>query len=97
MRAISVGLAIAALITGLIAAWHWYRSSRIMVDPGWTEPGEPGPTEPVSERRQHREWTSATIAAFHDAAALNKTASFWTAGSVALGAASTIVGALASN
>jgi hypothetical protein len=95
MRAVDVALAIAALITGLIAAWHWYKASRILVDPGWTQPGEPGPSEPAAPHQQQRGWTSATIDAFHEAAALNKTASFWTAGSVAFGAASAIVGALA--
>jgi hypothetical protein len=40
-------------------------------------------------------WTAATLKALNEAAALNKVAASWTAVSVGLSAASTILGALA--
>ena len=34
MKFASILCATIALITGLIAAWHWYRSSKVEIDPG---------------------------------------------------------------
>src|SRR5260370_1006166 len=97
MKAISIALAITTLVTGLKAAWHWYQSSRVIIDPGWTPPGLPGPSEPVMPEQQQTGWTVATITAFEEAASLNRTASLWTAASVGLSAASAVIGALALN
>src|SRR6185437_9618111 len=86
--------ALAALVCGLIAAWYWFRSSRVAIDPGWTLPGEPGPSEPADAGAQQMAWIAATITASNEVARLNKSASLWTAASVVFSAASAIVGAL---
>jgi hypothetical protein len=90
MKTISIVLATVALVTGLIAAQYWYRSSKVAIDPGWS-----GPTEPVLPELQQMGWTVAILKAARDVGDLNKTASLWTATSVAFGAASAIIGALA--
>ena len=84
-----------ASLTGLTAAWYWYGSSKVAIDPGWWSPGNPsGLMEPVELEAQQMAWTAATLTAFNKAAPLNKKAALWTAVSVALGAASAILGAL---
>src|SRR3982074_474512 len=42
MTHVSIVLASGALVCGLIAAWWWYQSSQIEIDPGWSLPGMPG-------------------------------------------------------
>jgi hypothetical protein len=88
LRIFSIFLAIIALVSGLIAAWYWYKSSKVPIDPGWS-----GPTEPVVPEQQQMDWTVAILKATREVADLNKTAALWTALSVAFAAASTIVGA----
>jgi hypothetical protein len=93
MKAASIALAMLALFTGLKAAWHRYQSSKVKIDPGWSPPGM-GPSEPVDPELQQMGWTVATITAFSEAAALNKTAALWTAVSLGLSVASTLIDAL---
>lgn len=93
MTAADIALAMLALFTGLKAAWHWYQSSKVKIDPGWSPPGT-GPSEPVDPELQQMDWAAATIMAFSQAAALNKTAALWTAVSVGLNAALAIIGGL---
>jgi hypothetical protein len=95
MRMAAILLALAALLTGLRAAWRWFQSSKVTIDPGWT--GEHGSMEPVLPELQQSGWTSGTMKAFTEAAAPNKSASLWTAASVGLSAISAVAGALASN
>jgi hypothetical protein len=108
MRLASILLALAALATGLLAAYKWYKASTVEIDLGYTYPGsQPGatyrrmgmelPRFPESgdpELKQINE-TAATWDAMKEAAKLNKVAAVWTAASVALGALSAIVGAIA--
>ncbi len=97
MRLASILLALAALATGLLAAYKWYKASTVEIDLGYTYPGsQPGetyrrmgmefPRFPESgdhELSQINE-TAATWDAMKEAANLNKVAAVWTAASVAL-------------
>jgi hypothetical protein len=90
MRCVSIGLAVCGLVSGLVAAFYWYQSSIVKVDPGWTENPEPV----VPDLRQMA-WNSAVLTAITKSADLNKTASLRTALTVALGGAASIIGSLA--
>jgi hypothetical protein len=81
-RVCGIFLAIAGLGAGIVAAWHWYRSSKVSIDPGWGYPGRPGPPQPGDPEMQQMAWTAATIDAFSQAAELNRKASLWTAAAV---------------
>lgn len=81
-------LALSALVTGLLAAFYWYKSSNIEVDPGWT----PTNPEPVIQEHRDAAWRTATLRAMTESAKLNKKASLWTALSVALSGASAVIG-----
>jgi hypothetical protein len=83
---ITMALAVAALVTGLIAAWKWYAASRIQPKPGWR-------MEPVEPVLSNMGWTSATLEAFDKAGHLNGRAALWTAASVVLSALSAVAGA----
>jgi hypothetical protein len=99
MKLLSILLAIAALGTGLRAAYKWYKASQVQPHFGYTYPrsqsGEtfrrmgmvllriPEPTDP--ELKQMNE-ASANLDALNEAATLNKSAAAWTAVSVALAA-----------
>jgi hypothetical protein len=85
LKALSIALAIAALVTGLIAAWKWRAASKIHPKPSWR-------FEPVEPTLKHMGWDAATLEAFQKAGELNAAAALWTAASVALGAASSIAG-----
>jgi hypothetical protein len=110
MKLISILLAIAALVTGLFAAYKWHKSSKVQIDLGYSDPSaqEAGtyrrmdmvlprvPESPDPELRQMNEM-SATWDAMNEAANLNKVAAAWTAVSVASGALSAIVSAASSS
>jgi hypothetical protein len=81
-----MALAIAALITGLLAAWKWYTASWVQPKPNWR-------TEPVEPVLSNMGWTGATLEAFEKAGQLNAKAALWTAVSVVLSALSALAGA----
>ena len=87
MKCVSLFFAIFALISGLIAAWYWYRSSIVHIEPSWS-------MEPVIDDLKHSGWITAIMKSASDAAYLNKRAAQWTALSVVLGGASSVVGAI---
>ena len=91
MKIIAAALAVLAGITGFIAAWYWYQSSQVQIDPGWTPPGTGGPVEPDGEAAQAMGWVMATMVAISKASELNKKAATWTALSVALTATASIL------
>jgi hypothetical protein len=86
MRYVSLGLAIGAMISGLVAAWYWYRGSIVKVTPktdgrfggGIASSGGP--------------WTAGIFDAIADAGRLNKIAARWTALSVALSGLASVAG-----
>jgi hypothetical protein len=93
MKYISVAFALGALVTGLKAAFHWYKASEVAIDPGWTQENP----EPVDEELKQMCWNVAIIDAAQKSAALNKVAALWTAAAVVLGAVSSLIGSLISN
>jgi hypothetical protein len=91
MKIASMALAIGSLVTGLVAAWYWYKSSIVKVVPkadGRFGGGMATATAP---------WLSGAMVAFAEGARLNKNAALWTAASVVLAALSSITGTLISN
>lgn len=89
MKCASIGLAVCVVVTGLIAAYHWYQSSLVQIDPGWTTLHP----EPLDEQRRQMDLNVAVNRWATAATKLNKTAALWTALSVALSGAASIVGA----
>lgn len=91
MKYLGAVLAALAFGTGLMAAWRWYQSSKVQIDPGWWQPGSGRPIEPVGESAKAMDWSVATLKAFNEASALNKKAAVWTAASVLFAAAASLV------
>jgi hypothetical protein len=87
IKCITVALAAGAAVCGLIAAHYWYESGKVNIVPEWD-------FERVDERLKQMGWNAALIKANTESAALNKTAARWTALSVALGGACSIIGAI---
>jgi len=103
---ISIAFAIVALVTGLLAARYWYRSSKVPFHPDrgpqWGLPGTGEPIEPVDPAMKALDVGIANMKDLEDAietakktAGLNKIAALLTAISVAASGASAILGALA--
>ncbi len=105
MKCASITFAIVALGTGLLAAFYWYKSSRITIGPtgpDWGLPGTGAHIEPVIPEAKALDMSvanmrdnQAVIDAIKIAAALNKVAALWTAASVTASAVSAILGATA--
>ena len=93
MKTIGIGLAILAGITGVIAAIYWYQSSRVPIDPIWPD-GPVGLMEPGEHDASQDGWVAGMMQASTRAAQLNAKAALWTAGSVLLAAAASILSAL---
>jgi len=99
----SVGLAILGLISGLCAAYHWLKASKIEVDPGFRS----GPIQSATDAARPVEsgdsltsticWTTANMVAFTDSAYLNAIAARLTAVAVVLGGISSVLGVLGSS
>lgn len=93
MKALGIGLAILAGITGVVAAIYWYRSSKVPIDPMWPK-GAFGLMEPVEREDSQEGWIVGMLQASARVADLNAKAALWTAGSVLLAAAASIVSVL---
>jgi hypothetical protein len=105
MKLSGIVLAMLALGTGLAASYKWYKASRVEIDLGYNPIGVQGgivkrmglefprSSEPLDPEGRQGNEIIATWEAMNEAAKLNKEAAIWTAGSVALGALSAIVGA----
>ena len=89
MKAIVLFFAIAALVTGLIAARYWYQSSKVKIK--HTE------ADAKTFEMATFGWTVGAQEYIEKAAALNAKAAGWTAVSVSLSAVSTILGTWCSN
>jgi hypothetical protein len=75
-----------AVISGLVAAWYWYQSTKPTVPPV------------VEDNVMHAmKWFNGVKDTADQTARANKKAALWTAASVLLGAISTLSGALGSN
>lgn len=95
MKWAGIALAVLAMISGLVAAWHWRQSAKVPVDPGWGFPGGGHAIEPVDQDASNTGWIVALIAAGNAAADLNRKAATWTAVSVAMGALASFVSVFA--
>ena len=93
MKVTGIGLAILACITGVVAAIYWYQSSKVPVDPMWPQ-GAVGLVEPGVREESQDGWIAGMLQASARAAELNAKAALWTAGSVLLGAAASILSVL---
>ena len=86
-------LALATMFTAFRSAWYWYKSSQVSAVPDWVEIGREQPTDPLQVQLG---WMNALMKASGEAAVLNRWGAIWTAGTVALGAATTVVNAWSS-
>lgn len=86
MMLLSVALPIATLTSGIIAAWLWWKASRVTVIPLWAKHGG---IEPVGG--SDSQWVSGILEVLEESSRLNKKAAIWTAVSVATGSAVPIV------
>ena len=74
MRHTQMVLALVAFCAGLMAAWFWYRASKVVAIPLRVSRIDPG-----SPERSETGWVSGLLVAGNEAARLNKIASLWTA------------------
>jgi phosphosulfolactate phosphohydrolase-like enzyme len=84
-RLISIVFAGCALVTGLVAAFYWRRSSEVVIDPGWS-------SEPVIDDWKHAGWISAILVSSSEVASLNKIAARWSAAAAFFAGVSSFVG-----
>jgi len=89
MKSASFVLAIIAAVTGLVAAWKWYRASQVEIIPLWQQLGVIEP--PGGDTNG---WVMGILQASQKSAELNKTAAIWTAVSVFFGCLSALAGSL---
>jgi len=98
----SVVLAILGLISGLCAAFHWLKASKIEVDPGFrsgpiqSATDAARPVEPGDSLLSTMCWTTANMVAFTKSADLNAIAARLTAVAIVLGGVSSVLGVLGS-
>ena len=86
LKQISFGLTLLAAAAGFVAAYYWYRSSKVPTNPTWiTEPGE--------ELNSQAGWIAGMMQASAEAARLNAVAAMWTGISVVLAVLSSIAAA----
>jgi hypothetical protein len=89
MRNIAILLATVALLCGLIAAWYWYRASKIPFQPKYAELGDD-----VSEMDFHGELVTSIMIAVQKTSDLNRIAALWTAVAVVLGGIANLIDTL---
>ncbi|HEX3709518.1 MAG TPA: hypothetical protein VHV56_06480 [Pseudolabrys sp.] len=89
MKIIAIWLAAVSLICGLVAAWYWYRASKIPFQPRYSELGDD-----VSEAEFLGELTTSVMMAVQKTSALNRLAALWTAAAVMLGGAASLIDTL---
>lgn len=77
---------IASLVCGLIAAWQWYKASKISVQPRFHEL-----SDDVPESDFNWALVKAIMVAGQETSALNRVAALWTAAAVLLGGATTLL------
>lgn len=88
MKYLELVLAVAAFITGLLAAGYWYKASRVQPDPSL---GRGGYVEPGIHSLAQDAWNAALIQSASESARLNKIAALWTAVAVALNALAALI------
>ena len=94
MKAISILLAFAALITGLAGAFYWFKSSIVPID-RWGREEHPGPFLPHEHQAANTLYLAGMLEAAQHTARLNMKAALWTAVAVVLSGASSVFSSLA--
>lgn len=84
---VATGLGFASLVCGLIAAWYWYKASKIPFAPNYDEL-----PDDVSDIDFHGALVTAVMIAVQKAGSLNRVAALWTAAAVVLGGAASLIG-----
>jgi len=87
----AIGCAILDLGFGLVAAYYWYKSAQIRVDPGWKTQLD----EPVELTDKNSDWTTGLLEWGDKADALNAKAAILTACAVVFSTIASVLGALA--
>jgi hypothetical protein len=90
MKYTAIMFGIGSLICGLIAAWQWYRASKITIEPKFHEL-----SEDVHESDFNWALVKAMLVAGQKTSALNRLAALWTAVAVLLGGATSLLATLA--
>jgi hypothetical protein len=90
MKYSTVGMGTVALICGLVAAWYWYKGSKIRFEPKFHEL-----SDDVTETDFNWALVRAIMTALNETGALNRIAALWTAASVVLGGLTSLIGTLA--
>lgn len=103
MTSLAIASAVVACGAGLVAAWYWFKSSKVNIaplGPDWGLPGTGSPIEPVTTEARLLDVAASSIRddqkilqAFKEGARLSSVAAIWTAVSVAASATSAILGA----
>lgn len=94
MKLAGIGLAVAALVSGIVAAGYWYRSSKLQITPAWGLGSMGELFQPLEQDDAQQGWIVGMLEASSASADRNAKAAIWTAVSVVLGAISSIVSAL---
>ena len=89
MTYVTVLFGVASLVCGLVAAWQWYRASRIEIVPRFSEL-----SDDVHEADFNWTLVKAIMIAGRQTSALNRVAALWTAAAVLLGGATSLLTAL---
>ena len=87
MKLAAFGLAVAGLITGIVAAIYWWTSAQVSVEPPYCPGGIP--TDPETENVG---WLINVLAAWQKASPPNRKAAVWAGVSAILNGASAVFG-----
>ncbi len=90
MKYVIVICALSAFGTGMLAAWYWYRASKVMIVPMWERNGV---LEPVDPRHGTYQWVTGIIETAKKSGPLNATAARLTAVSVFFSGFTSLLGA----
>jgi hypothetical protein len=77
---------LASLACGLVAAWQWYRASKIEIEPQFSDL-----SDDVHEADFNWALVKAIMVAGRQTSALNRVAALWTAAAVLLGGATSLL------
>lgn len=89
---VSLGLAVIAACFGLVGAYYWLRSSRVVISPTWLAAGQIEPIDPVQSQMG---WLIGVLQASQESARLNAIGARATAAATILGVLSVLAAALA--
>lgn len=86
MRSLTLVLAFSGFVFGLLAAWDWYRASRVATVPVW------GDREPLDVAASQAGWIAGLLQASMESARLNQRAAALTAVAVILSTGASLIG-----